>query len=477
MYIYLEQWIGLTIAYYSGRVILRSTKSAYLFALTLRFSTYVLYNDFARCDIGESWALLFVPMVFAGFYLLLKENSMRGSLILALGLILERYCHILTTLLTVVFIMVCYICYYLFIKKNIRTIFLLFNAGIIFILGSLCITVPIISMMASVKINKPNINTLDAYNLTFSGLISNSINNNLEMDSPNIGLILVITLILGFIGYQKRSKLMRHIYLLSVILTIMTVNLFPWSIFSKTPVSIIQFPWRLFIIIIVLLSLYFADFAGKNFSFGQCIIFTTLILAITISSQMRFNLAQNAHYQTLQTQKEAINGWGYLLDDKATFKIKSRNLISSLSSRSLDYLPEKAIKNNENIFEHKVLIDSKKIDLKNNQIISGYQNISYNLSELSNGRKIQLPFLAYSKNYYRVYRNNKQVPFTLSSSSTIQISKVKNSKNTLIKVQFITPILWKIANIISFVVLLLLLVVLIMSVKLNSKFRKGSMVN
>lgn len=111
-FMFLEQFIGLIIAFYSGKIILKSIKGAYLFAITLRFSLYILYNDFVRCDIGESWALLFVPMALAGLYMILKDdnNNFEGALILTISLIFELCCHIITTIITIVIIVVCYVC-------------------------------------------------------------------------------------------------------------------------------------------------------------------------------------------------------------------------------------------------------------------------------------------------------------------------------------------------------------------------------
>ena len=467
VYIYIEQFIGLTVAFYSGKVILRSSKAAYLFSLILRFSTYILYNDFARCDIGESWALIFIPITFAGFYLVLEKNSNKGSLILALGLILELGCHILTALITIVFIIICYFIFSYSEGKTKITFFKMFNAGIIFVMGSLCIITPIISTMFSTKVNKPDINVLGSYNFNFSDLIVNSINNTLQMDKPNLGIILGVSLTLGFIIYPNSSKIMKQIYLVSILLTIMGVNVFPWSIFSKTPIAIIQFPWRLLTIIIILLSLYLSDFIGKKFSIKQCIIFTLFILTITCGSQIRFSKFQSTNYPTMNYRNTATNGWGYLLNNNAVSRVKSKNMISSLSSRSLDYLPEKSIKDNKNIFEHKVRVDSKLVSLKNNQIHSGYQNITYNLVDLPHGKRVELPFLIYTSKNYKVFENNREISFSKSSKSTVQLSKPARSKNVQIKVCFYTPILWKIANLISFITVITLSIILIFQIKLR----------
>ncbi|MCC4328510.1 hypothetical protein LMB58_08290 [Limosilactobacillus reuteri] len=465
LFMFLEQFIGLIISFYSGKIILKNVKAAYLFAITLRFSSYILYNDFARCDIGESWALLFVPMVLAGLYMIMKYNSAEGKLILAIGLILELSCHILTTLITIVFVVGCYIVYFLFESKNLQKFYSLVISGILFILGSLFITVPIINTMLVTKINKPDINVFNSYNLSMSTLLSNSLNNELSLDTPNIGLVLVIVLTIGFVFLKRENKLMNYLYFSSLFLIIMVTNLFPWNLFSKTPLTIIQFPWRLLIIIVILLSLYFAGLAiERNFSLKSIILILILILSITLGAQYRFINEQNSDYKTAQNYKNIQNGWGVLLDKDSIKETKSKNMINSFSSRSLDYFPESSVSQNNDIFEHKVSINSDKRTLKNNQIVSDYQSITYKLHTSSKNQSISLPFLIYNKNNYRLYQNGKKVNFKVTQSSIVSVKKPKGIKNVQYKIKFNTPILWKVANYISlftFIFLISMLVYLI----------------
>lgn len=91
-YIGLEQFLGLLIAYFSVNKISKNRKLAFVFAIVLCFSAYVLFDDFPRFDVGESWALIFIPLTLAGFYaLVVKNNYLSGSLCMILGLSAELY--------------------------------------------------------------------------------------------------------------------------------------------------------------------------------------------------------------------------------------------------------------------------------------------------------------------------------------------------------------------------------------------------
>ncbi len=468
-FMFLEQFIGLIIAFYSGKIILKSIKGAYLFAITLRFSLYILYNDFVRCDIGESWALLFVPMALAGLYMILKDdnNNFEGALILTISLIFELCCHIITTIITIVIIVVCYVVYFLFISKSRSKFYALVTSGLLFTLGTLFITVPIVNTMLTTKINKPDINMFSSYNLPMFTLLGNSLNNELSINaSPNIGLVLVITLIVGFIFLQRKDKLMNFIYFCSLLLTIMVTNLFPWQLFEKTSLVIIQFPWRLLVIVVVLLSLFFAYLiiAGTS-SLKIILLVLMLIFTTTISAQQQFIREQYSNYRILQSHKVIENGWGLLLNKESLDKIKSKNMISSFSSRSLDYLPQNSVAKNKDIFEHRIKVNSEEQNIRNSQIVSGYQSVTYNLYMPNNKVTLTLPFIIYDKKNYKVYQNGKEIKFTVARNSTVKVKKSKGIENVQYKVKFNTPIFWKIANCISIITFIAIIGLLIYLMK------------
>ena len=140
------KFLGLIVAFYAGWVFFKgSKKSALIFAVILRTSTYVMYNDFGRADIGEAWALIFVPLALIGYYLIV---DIKGTLILSLGLSLEIYSHILTVVITILFLFIVYILHLLSDRKNIIVeIKALIMSAILFILESLIILIPLIDLL------------------------------------------------------------------------------------------------------------------------------------------------------------------------------------------------------------------------------------------------------------------------------------------------------------------------------------------
>lgn len=143
----LEQFIGLIVAYYAGRKILGNWKHAYLFAIFLRFSSYVIYNDFSRFDVGESWGMVFLPLSFAGLFMIVAKNSYKkGCLIMALGLTLQTYSHILMSLMTVGMLFVFYLITMGHSVNHYKILKTIILSSVIYFCNSLVVFIPAIYM-------------------------------------------------------------------------------------------------------------------------------------------------------------------------------------------------------------------------------------------------------------------------------------------------------------------------------------------
>ncbi|HIW88500.1 MAG TPA: ABC transporter permease, partial [Candidatus Ligilactobacillus excrementipullorum] len=208
-YIGLEQFLGLLIAYFSANKISESRKLAVVFAIVLRFSAYVLFNDFPRFDIGESWALIFIPLTLAGFYnLVVKNNYLIGSGCMALGLSAELYCHILTSLITVVTLIALYVISFLFQSHKVKIVFSLICSVIIFLVLTSGFIIPLIFSMFQNKVIAPVIGSDESFNgylaksRSLSQIVNLSLDNHISGLEPNIGLVLLVTVFLGIVVFN-----------------------------------------------------------------------------------------------------------------------------------------------------------------------------------------------------------------------------------------------------------------------------------
>lgn len=195
LFMMLEQFLGLLIAYLCSLKLIKNQKSSILFAILYRFSVYILINDFARVDIGEAWATVFLPIVFLGSYTIFSANRkgsyIQGSIFLALGLIFITYCHILTAVITVGILAVVYVVSFYFQQNKLNKLCAFFVSACMYFLGGLIILFPIIDTMCKLKIVTPNPEYFTNYNFTFNVLFDKSLENVLDFDNPNIGIVVV----------------------------------------------------------------------------------------------------------------------------------------------------------------------------------------------------------------------------------------------------------------------------------------------
>ena len=322
-----EQFLGLIVAFYAGWIFFKgSKKSALIFAVILRTSTYVMYNDFGRADIGEAWALIFVPLALIGYYLITaRREYIRGALILSLGLSLELYSHILSAVMTILFLIGVYILHLLSDRRNVITeIKSLIIGAILSILESLIILVPLIDLLRE-HIATPGSSLWSIYNYTPVKLVKLSLSNSIGIDSENIGIILLILTFIGIFFLKKMSVNIRRMYMMSLFLLILITNIFPWSLLQNTPLRIIQFPWRLLAIIIVLLSVcavFTLDSMKMLKIWGVSLVIMVSLISVIVSEQS-FISNEKSMYHIAKSDKDIANPWDKLVNSSNYNKMLS----------------------------------------------------------------------------------------------------------------------------------------------------------
>lgn len=245
--------------------------------------------------------------------------------------------------------------------------------------------------------------------------------------------------------------------MMSIFLLILITNIFPWSLLQNTPLRVIQFPWRLLAIIIVLLSVC-AVFTLDNIRmlkvWGVVLVTIASVTAVVISEQ-NFISNEKSMYHIARSDKDMADPWDKLINSSNYNKMLSINQTADINKYFTynDYNKKSARENDVSIFNHEVSIGNYRKSISNKDIESGYQEITYKLRELpSDSGKLTLPFVIYDKNNYNVYLNSRKVELCVNKYSQLQIYKGKNLQNIDVKVKYIVPMKYKIASIVSLVV-------------------------
>lgn len=245
------------IAYYSGIQIYDNNAKlkSFVFATLYIFLNYRLLNIYRRFDVGEMIAMCFIPLVIAALYSILIKNKKYG-IQLAVGMSLILYSHILTAILMLVVCIIMTIACLSRIVKIKNSIVEILKAAFVAILLSLGFIFPYLQQ-ARLGITSPTEFNLQDMALSFNNLISDSLANTLgnqQITIPNLGIICVIFLFMGLINLHKTQD-QNLFYILGLIFTLLTTNLFPWGSMTKS-ISLLQFPWRFITFAAVFLLLY-----------------------------------------------------------------------------------------------------------------------------------------------------------------------------------------------------------------------------
>lgn len=452
-YLTLNQFLGLLIAFYCSEKIYNSFNKGLLFTLILRFSTIVMFNDYTRVDIGESWAFVFVPMSFYGLYSLLQRKEYKkGCLLLSLGLSLELYCHVMISFLTVV-VMFLLLIVWMFDNYassfNKQLVFKTFKSLLIsiflFILNTLAITLPIIIFSRGIALKLPDKAFFATRQLSFSDFVTASFNNDI-LSVINFGTIGIVILIYCIANYYRFTKLSKSLFVVGFSLMLFSTKLFPWYLLKNTIISSIQFGWR-FMPFAFLLIVFIFVFEIDVSSF-KAIVFSVAIIILMIGSITNF-ISEQSNYA--DDALKSADAYSYNLNSKSYNNSLSYNHIVK-NSYYLDYLPVTSLKKSGLTYNHIANINGKRVQLYEKNISPIYQGEHYIFTNTDKVYRAEIPFVVYNLKDYVLKINGKQQKVRISKNRLLYVESKKPIKN--IDIKYITPKKFIYARYISLVSLL-----------------------
>lgn len=442
LFIGLEQFLGLLVAYYSVLKINGRRRQALGFSIILRFSSYILFNDFSMAANGQAWAMVFMPLVFSGFYcLVIKNEYLTGSIAMVLGLTAEVYCHVLTCAITIIALVIVYGISLFFQKNKVKTLISIVSSVVVFLVTSSGFMVPMIISMSQNNVLFPKIGKQDfsaMYPLVkrLSQVILLSLDNSVLWRSPNIGLVLITAAFLGALSFNKNNFLDKISYLLGVMFLVLGSTMLPWMVIKGSPLNIFQFPWRFFSLSILFLA-YFVS--SKIYSKKVVLFFVTALTVYMGFTGIRmYELSQSAHKVAI-TPTEQTHPWNYFITSKNYEHILSLNRNVASDSHYSDYLPKNSVENRNEVLNHRIQIGNQRVYLDTKSIKPSYQGETYLVPEHQQREgTITLPFYIYNIADYSIYINGKKERFNVNKGSLPTFSF--NTKQEIkVKIQYKTP--------------------------------------
>ncbi|MCL2717294.1 MAG: YfhO family protein [Lachnospiraceae bacterium] len=464
LYIIIINIATVLIAYYCFRKISGQSLIGLMMAVFYSANIYRLINIYNRSAVGEYTAITFLPLIALGLYILITKQNMeeykKAWIPLVIGYSGIIISHAITMLMVFGFTLLTII---ILIKKiwQKEKLLQLVKAFILIILLNAWFLVPFIDYMqydwVGNTIADPMHHVLNFrrqavfvpqffmsdYNFGAGQTVYQA---GVRGDGPlSIGMSSALILATGLLlkGDRKRESRNQEVFLyIMIAFTMFTAStLFPWHILSRIiPLTAyvaksLQFPFRLNAIIILLVALL-AGLTAQKIAVNKNIRYGFIISIIVISCW------QGSHFVS-NILSEMRPQFIYEIDP-------TRDYVTGG-----EYLPAGVDPDNDLInYINEITIISKDI-----QVIEWNNQLSYLEIKLINSAAqtfIEVPRVNYKGYQARHLESNNLMAISDGNLGRLQIEIPADFSGTL-KIEFISPFYWRIAEFISLITLVYLL--------------------
>lgn len=444
-YIYctLVSFVTLLISYYVGHKISGRRLVGVLFSVIYTFALYRQSNVYYRHAVGEFLALMFLPLVILGIYYVLYDDVKRWP-ILAIGMTGLAYTHELSLLMAsmIVFFFLCLVVIRRKFTKG--RLIALVKAASLAILLSAGYLLPLIEQQSALKLVPPVEHVMQVEALNPINMIISSVNNQLGRRNHVLGLvplILGIVLIYFFATKKIKKTFMWDATLIGFVCVLMSTTLFPWELLQKTPLHMIQFPWRFMGMATLLLSL-----SGVMVLVNQQLL-TKKASYLVIAAIVLLNISMMCNYMTRGVNPVINpNGQEPLTEIYNTNQLEDKITDGSHFVGDFDYTPKAAQKSLKKMKKGDVVIKGKTESVKM-RYTDEAASCTITVDQQTSAK---LPILGYRG--MRVTNNGKLVKWYRTSTGTIGLPLHQGENRIRVTMYYTRPA--KIAALISIVTLL-----------------------
>lgn len=458
----IAKWVGKELSL----SVLESTIAAFIYTIT----TPLISQSVQQWLFGEVWAMSFMPLVVLGLIRLVKSTTdnivkldRKTILLLAIGFTLIILSHMLSFVIITVYTAI-FTAFLLIFKKNkLNSLANLSVSAIVTILLSMVFLMPFIIAMLRNDLATPGATTLTIWSAPdIQELFKTafSFKSDVIFKTNSIGIVAFISIFGVLFTWWKQDRFTKYATIVSMLIIFSGMS-YIWQYLYTTPLGVIQFPHRVFIIAIFLLSLT-SIFMIRNI-FQSIKVQRILYVGLTIISvvvtlfSLKFGFVDRVNALSVRTDYKPTSKKPVSYTPIANFKIKNddfKNIMGYwITYGAFDYMPAN--------FQFNKALQEKKI-IQNGQLINtSTKSISNGLIYQAKFKKqVQtiLPMVGYQGLNYAIADNHHQhYDYKINKDKQLVI-KTRNVAINKVTVRAITPITTYIAWIISMVTFLLLLV-------------------
>lgn len=453
---YLYTFITALIAYWCMKRFSQSQVASAAFSMFYTFSIYRTIDGFTRFALAEFIALTFLPLILLGSYEVLYGNK-KYWVAVTIGFSLIVYTHVLSAFLACLYLFIFWGISLFFIKERVKRSLVLLFSGIISIFASAAYLFGFVEEQTFQVFLQPS--PMDLVGDNLKELVFRSFSNDLMQSSLgglyNIGFIYILILLAGVFFLKEMTRTYKIIYGLGIATFLMTTNLFPWQLLQQTPLSVIQFPFRLMIF-----PTLFASLTGANL---------IKIFSEKLHRKVKLSVLIGTLLACFIPWLFSVNE---MLEKASRFEFDTGTIFFSDPENRFSmwidqYVPEKSQLYLEDIYQHVGYLDNQALTMKPT---SAKQRIMFEVKTNQKQTEVDLPIIRYKNT--AVMLNGKQVSSTLSERGTVQFLVPEGTNK--IEVQYVASAMITSGVSLSILTWLLLIGYLVFIVRKKSARRSQS---
>jgi hypothetical protein len=326
IFIIIINFLSILSIYISIKGICKNKYASILGCIIYAFTSYRLVDIYERGALGEALAFIFAPLIIYGIYEIIFRDKNKFY-ILTIGMTGMILSHIVSTyMMGILLTIICILNIKKIIKEKRYPYIIL--AAIITLLLTAYFIIPMLEQMKTGKFYYNNTSNISEFELSKRTVPIYL----LFLEIPNLRKALFkkfwvpsgIGIIFIYIIYQKiknkkQEKFINQSYIISVI-TLLLTSLTPfWKIgIIKKILYPLQFPWRLYIIPTLLLTISGSILISKNKESKKLLLWTSVISMISLTSMLVISMipprvkevveydASYAEYLPIEVDREYI---------------------------------------------------------------------------------------------------------------------------------------------------------------------------
>ena len=400
-------FISLNLTFHVSNKVFKNKLQSLLTSTIYVFSGYVLVDCYQRMALGEFLSLMFLPVAVYGFYAVFFGNEKEWPY-LAFGMSVIILSHVLSTFITSLMFAIIAIVLFHWINNRKQRFIRLGFAILTCIASSAIFLFPFAEQELYQSFGQPSPNPLQGTN--FGDLVISSLNGN----GYALGPIIILVLLFGLILWKELGLVEKSSYVIGTIALIISSSLFPWSSLNKTVFDVIQFPFRLYMVV----TIFYAIVAGKIFlvlfdkfkqhtdKFGKIagkVLMFIVILLPWFGSAINYMVSEESNYPENMRYTDHYK------------------VYSDLDGLWLSqYTPQDGENYLGNVIGGAVIADDVNDTISSKNIVSEPNALKFTGKTVDNATSLDLPVYNY-KNIY-VFRDGKQVEWTPSNNDTVTIN-------------------------------------------------------